>query len=411
MKGDILYLTFDGLTDPLGQSQILPYIKGLAARGYRFTIISLEKPQRFETDGEWLKQDLLAHAIQWMPLIYTSGLPIISQMQNNLRFKNAVRKALHNNFYSIIHCRSYPSAFIASQLKPLQTRLLLDIRGFWADERIDGHIWNIHNLFYRWVYNYFKRKEQILFAKADHIISLTETGKTILETWKEISPFNASISVIPCCVDTQFFNRSSIEEEVEIAWKKRLQIEPNQLIISYVGSIGTWYMLDEMLLFFKTLLSKYANARFLFITKDNPESIINKAVQMDIAPSHIIIQAGSRADMPYLIYLSQISLFFIRPTFSKIASSPTKQAEIMSMGIPIICNNGIGDTGRIVKNEHAGLLLDSTNTIDIELAVNNFDKLLLISPEKIRTIALTYFSLESGVEKYNMIYNQLTNLK
>ena len=44
---NILYLSYDGLTDPLGQSQILPYLAGLSEAGYTITIISFEKPDRF----------------------------------------------------------------------------------------------------------------------------------------------------------------------------------------------------------------------------------------------------------------------------------------------------------------------------------------------------------------------------
>jgi hypothetical protein len=43
LKAYILYLTYDGLNDPLGQSQILPYLEGLAEKGYGITVISFEK--------------------------------------------------------------------------------------------------------------------------------------------------------------------------------------------------------------------------------------------------------------------------------------------------------------------------------------------------------------------------------
>ena len=39
----VLYITYDGLADPLGQSQILPYIKGLSSKELQFTILSFEK--------------------------------------------------------------------------------------------------------------------------------------------------------------------------------------------------------------------------------------------------------------------------------------------------------------------------------------------------------------------------------
>ena len=41
---NILYLSYDGMTDPLGQSQVLPYLIGLTKEGFTFHIISFEKP-------------------------------------------------------------------------------------------------------------------------------------------------------------------------------------------------------------------------------------------------------------------------------------------------------------------------------------------------------------------------------
>ena len=46
-----LFISFDGLTDPLGQSQILPYLIGIS-RDYAITIISCEKKERYLKDSE-----------------------------------------------------------------------------------------------------------------------------------------------------------------------------------------------------------------------------------------------------------------------------------------------------------------------------------------------------------------------
>ena len=53
--------------------------------------------------------------------------------------------------------------------------------------------------------------------------------------------------------------------------------------------------------------------------------------------------------MPSYIGVSDFSIFFILPVFSKKASSPTKMGEIMNLGIPIICNSGVGDVDNIMK--------------------------------------------------------------
>ena len=49
--GRILYITFDGITDPLGRSQILPYLAGLSKMGHTIHILSQEKKDQFEREG------------------------------------------------------------------------------------------------------------------------------------------------------------------------------------------------------------------------------------------------------------------------------------------------------------------------------------------------------------------------
>ena len=43
-----IFISYDGLTDPLGQSQILPYMIGLSSKGYEITILRCEKKDVFD---------------------------------------------------------------------------------------------------------------------------------------------------------------------------------------------------------------------------------------------------------------------------------------------------------------------------------------------------------------------------
>ena len=40
---NILYISHDGLSDPLGRSQIIPYLKELARKGVKYSVLSFEK--------------------------------------------------------------------------------------------------------------------------------------------------------------------------------------------------------------------------------------------------------------------------------------------------------------------------------------------------------------------------------
>ena len=43
----ILFISYDGMTDVLGQSQVIPYLAGLTKMGYTFTILSCDKPDKY----------------------------------------------------------------------------------------------------------------------------------------------------------------------------------------------------------------------------------------------------------------------------------------------------------------------------------------------------------------------------
>ena len=183
----------------------------------------------------------------------------------------------------------------------------------------------------------------------------------------------------------------------------------NEFIISYVGSIGTWYLLKEMLEFFKTLQTKVNKAKFLFITKDNPKLIYKWIKELSIPLNSIIIQTSEREMIPSLIGVSNFSIFFIAPKFSKKASTPTKMGEIMNLGIPIICNTGVGDVEKIMNECMPELLVNDFNKKEynriIDLILNNYK----VDQQKIVNISRKYYSLKNGIKQYNDIYTQLLN--
>jgi glycosyltransferase involved in cell wall biosynthesis len=154
------------------------------------------------------------------------------------------------------------------------------------------------------------------------------------------------------------------------------------------------------------LVAEDPNMRFLFITRDEPALILDIARQKNIDASRIIVQSGARKDMPALISLSDYALFFIKPAYSKKASSPTKQAEIMRLGIPLICNDQIGDTSYVVERYKAGVVLKEFNDNSYQEAIA---KLLNTSFDipAIQEGAMDFFNLDTGVERYEQVYRSV----
>jgi glycosyltransferase involved in cell wall biosynthesis len=393
------------MTDPLGQSQVLPYLKGLAKEGFQFHLISFEKEERFEKFRSTIQSICDETGIIWHPLSYTKKPPLLSTIYDVQRMKRLAHNLNRQHSFSIVHCRSYISALVGLGMKRrFGTKFLFDMRGFWADERIDGGIWSLSNPIFKTVYNFFKRKEIEFFKEADYLISLTTNGKEEIKSWKVFNGKPPKIEVIPCCADLNLFDLEKIDPNLLLQKREELSITSTDKILGYVGSIGTWYMLPEMLDCFKIMKEKDPTLKFLFVTGENPKHICDKAAEKSISQNDLIITSCLHKDVPLYISLFDVSIFFIRPTYSKKASSPTKQGEIMAMGIPLICNAGVGDTDRVVQDYKAGIVLSELNEenyrlIDAERSV--FDR------EKTMKGAKEFYGLEEGVRRYLQVYLQL----
>lgn len=398
----ILYITYDGLTDPLGQSQILPYLLGLSKEGYRFTILSFEKEAAYRANQSAIKEIAEQHQIRWVPLSFTTKPPVLAKFYDAIRMKRTALRLHRQEHFDMVHCRSYPASEIGLLLKrKTGVRFLFDMRGFWADEKRDGGAWPDSHPVFKRVYRHYKKKESEFVSEADAIISLTENGRSELMTWKAYDR-SIPVNVIPCCADTDLFTVTNAVQKQDA--RKLLGIDASRLVISYLGSVGSWYMLGEMLDLFKTVRKEYPNALFLFISHSDPAYIQAQATEAGLEPEAIMIRKASRQEVPVLAKASDINISFIRPVYSKKSSSPTKLGEILSMGIPAIVNAGVGDVDTIVQRVEGGLILEDMSEKSFAKAVASIPRLLQTDPQALRAKAMDIYDLKRGIELYSSVY-------
>lgn len=402
----ILYISYDGMTDPLGQSQVLPYIIGLTKLNHRFTLLSFEKKERF-ADGKALIESICEkHAIDWQPMMYTKKPPILSTLWDVFRMKRKIRQVHKANPIDICHCRSHISSMGGRMLQQQKgIPFLFDMRGFYADERVDGGLWNLKNPIFKMVYTFFKKKEKDFLQNAFCSISLTQAGADIMHSWKGFE--NTNIQVIPCCADLDHFDGSKVDKKDIEQWRDKLGISPEQFVVSYLGSLGTWYMADEMFAFFKQLKTKYPNALFLFITPDRKQIIESYATKHQIDEKSLRVIKASRAEVPIIAKLSSISLFFIKPVFSKKASSPVKMGELLALGVPIVANRGVGDVDLIIEDTNCGILVDDFSQESYEKAILEIDAFIQKPSLVFTQAAEKYYSLKKGIDLYQKVYNEV----
>ncbi len=54
----VLFISYNGMLDPLGQSQVIPYLRELAGQGVKYSLLSFERPATFSPAGQLKCQEL-----------------------------------------------------------------------------------------------------------------------------------------------------------------------------------------------------------------------------------------------------------------------------------------------------------------------------------------------------------------
>lgn len=411
---NILFISYDGMTDPLGQSQVIPYLAGLSAYGYNFTILSCEKPEKFRLYEKNILQLLKSHKIKWVPIRYHKKPPVVSSVYDVVMLLRKAKQLHRVENFDMVHTRAgIPSLVGLWMKKSFGLKFMHDIREFYAESRIDAGLWNKRNFFYKQVYNFFQKKEIDEIKHCDGIVCLTYAAKRIIKTWAHYSA-ELPIEVIPCSVDINLFDPDSISTETKMRAKQELNIKDGDLVISYLGSLGGWYLTEEMLSFCEIILDKIPTSKFLFITPHSKETVLAAANKFNIPANNIIVQHAQRNEVPLLLSLSDYSIFFIKPCYSKQSSSPTKHGEIMAMGIPVITNSGVGDVADIVEKYESGIILQELSAQEFNnaartISANFYSGNLRTNRTETRLAAIEYYNLEKAILKYIKMYDKILN--
>lgn len=398
----VLYITYDGLTDPLGASQIIPYLKGISSHQNGLIVLSFEKLERMGPNYDTVKSDIELYGIRWFPVRFTNRLGAFGKMWDLIKMYVIASFLSYKYKVRIVHARGHLSAQVAYFVKRiLNTKLLFDFRGLWVDERVDKGGWDLNFLPHYLQYKYFKRVERKLLAQSDQVVVLTQ--RVVDEVVKLGVSSISKVTVIPCCADFNHFSLSSDTSKAKI--KEAIGIPKESFVLGYLGSVGSMYLLDKTLLFFKMVLGKRVDAYILFITNDTSkmQNLIIKNLPKDLHSS-ICIKSANRNEVPLLIPIMDIMVSFIAPSYARMAASPTKIAECFAAGIPVISNDGIGDVDKIVNRLDAGEIVNSFSDENLIKLSSKLDKISKKGGRRLRDVSRPVLGLELANKRYKSVY-------
>ncbi|MDP2913147.1 MAG: glycosyltransferase, partial [Candidatus Omnitrophota bacterium] len=167
-----------------------------------------------------------------------------------------------------------------------------------------------------------------------------------------------------------------------------------------------WYMISEMLDFFKVMKDKLRNSRFIFLTDDKDGQLAHLTTEKGISCVDII--KVSYNDVPVYLSDATAGLLFKWPN-ERLDSFPIKIGEYLASGLPIIINAGMGDVEELILRNRIGVVVKSCDEASYLKAIGDLGILLREGAalrKRCSDIAAKYLSSSFGILQYENIYKR-----
>ena len=395
-----LYLTRNGLLEPLGQSQVMAYLRGLS-RDHAITLITYEKPEDLADTAAMLRArtDCAAHGIRWLPQRFRQHPKKIAPALSMLRMIWLVRREVRREGIRLIHARSYIPAAVALVVSRMTgVPFLFDMRALWPEELITAGRLRRGSL----IHSAIAGAERACLVKSAGVISLTHAAVKHLKSVYPRELANQRLVVIPTCADLDRFS-------------PKAETRTGPTVYGCIGTVlSGWFRTDWLANWMRVASARDPDARFEIVTRDDAQRVRAELDPTNDMAGRLSIGPRPSEDMPDAVRGHDLSvMFYAGGEISELGRSPTRMAEVLGCGLPVVANEGVGDVAGIIRRNNVGVIVEGASVQQMETA---FDALqtLMQDPDlskRCRATAEAVFSLEAGTEAYREIYASILNTK
>ena len=294
---------------------------------------------------------------------------------------------------SVIAARNVIAANMALAIKPFSgiKKVCFDGRGAIAAE---WHEYNVEvNEKWKQEINELEKKAVL---KSDFRIAVSHQ---LVEYWKEKYNYTGNGHVVIPCTLSSGFKLSPTNIHSIIQQRTSMGYGDNDVLFAYSGSTAGWQSFELLSAFLQPLLKKNKNHKVLFLSKED-ENIAK--LQKDF-PGQVIQKWLSHSAVKEHLNACDYGILTREDTITNRVASPTKFAEYLSAGLPVIISENLGDYSQFTVEKKCGVLLSDA------VKLSSFNK--PGEPEKNRMISMAkqFFTKEACSDEYKKLLTQLNN--
>lgn len=402
MKKTILIFAYYSFKDPVFQSAVLPYFLNFPNKeNYLFIILTFEQKKYIlkQSETKEIRNFLSQQNILWYKKKWNSGkFKLFKKVFDLIQSLATCIKLIFQYKVKIIYSEGFPGAILTYIVSKITRRHHI-IHTFepHADYMLEAGVWK----WWSWEYRFLRKMELVVARNASAI--LTATDKMIAKL--QAVGVTGILYRVPSCVDLSLFNYS---EPDRISVRKSLGIKENEILLIYLGKFGGMYWDEELFQLFQAFENhgtlKY---KYLIISIDDQKRI--RSYNKFCVPNEkLIVLNLERQDVPKYLSAGNCGVCGIRNIPSRRYSSPIKNGEYWSCGLPVIIPQGISDDYLIAEENDIGVVLPDFSNESLFKVVKTFErKLDSKSWKDVKDRAAMFAANDRSVEKYKMVYKQL----
>jgi glycosyltransferase involved in cell wall biosynthesis len=395
-----LYICYLSIDEPLVETQVIAYLRGLTAAGHEMHLLTFDTRSVGRRQRRARRQALLGEGIMWHRLQYHKRLSLVATAFDVTVGTLVALGLCVRHRLTVVHARNHvPGAMALVVCGVLRGRhLVFDVRGVMAEEYEDAGIWKRDSVAFRvtkWV-------ERRCLEKAAGVVVLTERIRRQLLP----GPDERNVQVIPSCADVSAIAAAGGRRD---ELRSRLRVD-SRTVLLYVGKFGGWYMTEEMVDFFATARSVLPGLFFLVLTQSERARVTNLMATRGLTEAEFAVTRVLPSDVPAYLSVGDCAISLIRPSPSKVSSSPTKIAEYLAAGLPVVSTSGVGDVDGVLARHRTGVLLSDLSPDGYLDGARRLEELMNDDglADRCRLTARETSSLENvGVPRYRALYEGL----
>jgi len=392
-KNSTLYLSRNGLLEPLGQSQVFAYLRGLS-RDYNITLITYEKDEDWADKARLQKarRDCKDLGIRWLPQHFRQRPKIVAPAFSMIRMVWLVRREVRRSGIRLIHARSnIPAATALAVSWMTGVPFLFDLRSLFPEELITARRMRRGSFLHRaiiWA-------ERVCLAKSAAVISQTHAAVNHIKSVYPNELKDQCLVMIPTCADLDRFTPP-------------LDQPSGPTVHGCIGTIlSGWFRTDWLAAWLSAVAQDDTDARFEIVTRDDADRVRVALDPMNKFGDRLTIGPRPSEEMPTAVRGHDLTvMFYAGGEVSELGRSPTRMAEVLGCGLPVVANEGVGDVADIIRRYNVGVVVKDGSQAAMMAALDEL-KALRSDPDltsRCRKAAKEVFSLQAGTEAYCKLY-------